>query len=61
MGWDTMTASSAAPGFRGHDKRAASTQLIDAVVATLAISSFSLSIAVTITLLSGRISMAMPG
>ena len=56
-----MTVSSAAAGFRGHGKRAASLRLIDAVVATLAISSFSLGIAVTITLLSGRISMAMPG
>jgi hypothetical protein len=56
-----MTGPSAAPGFRGHGKRAASTRLIDAVVATLAISSFCLSIAVTITLLSGRISMVMPG
>ena len=56
-----MTVSSTTPGFRSNSKRVASSQLIDAVVATLAVSSFSLSIAVTITLLSSGISMAMPG
>ncbi len=56
-----MTVSSATPGFRSHRNRVASSQLIDAVVAALAVSSFSLGIAVTITLLSGAISMAMPG
>ena len=56
-----MTVSSATPGFRGHGERVASSQLIDAVVAALAVSSFSLGIAVTITLLSSSISMAMPG
>jgi hypothetical protein len=54
-----MTISSAAAGFRGHRKRVASSQLIDAVVAALAVSSFSLGIAVSVTLLSRSISMAM--
>ena len=56
-----MTASSTTPGFRGHSERVASSELIDAVIAALAVSSFSLGIAVTITLLASRISMAMPG
>jgi hypothetical protein len=56
-----MTVPSTAPGFCGHGKRVASSELIDAVVATLVVSSFSLSLAVTITLLSSRISMAMLG
>jgi hypothetical protein len=56
-----MTVSSSAPGFCPHDKRVASSRLIDAVAATLVVSSFSLSLVVTITLLSIRISMAMPG
>ena len=56
-----MTGSSAAPGFRGDGRRVASSQLIDAVVAALAVSSFSLGIVVAITLLSSRISMAMTG
>jgi len=56
-----MTVSSAAPGFRDHGQRVASSRLIDAVVTALVFSSFSLSLAVTITLLSSRISMAMPG
>jgi hypothetical protein len=56
-----MTVSPAAPGFCSHRKRAASSRLTDAVVATLAFSSFSLSVVVAVTLLSTRISMAMPG
>ena len=56
-----MTFSSGAPGFCGHDQRVASSRLIDAVVATLAVSSLSLSLVAAITLLSIRISMAMPG
>jgi len=56
-----MTVSSAAPGFQDNGKRVASSQLIDAVVATLAVSSFSLSIAVTVTLLASRIGMTMAG
>jgi len=58
---DAMTVSSAAPGFQDNGKRVASSQLIDAVVATLAVSSFSLSIAVTVTLLASRIGMTMAG
>ena len=53
--------SSGAPGFSGHVQRAASSRLIDAVIATLAVGSFSLGVAVAVTLLSIRISMAMPG
>jgi hypothetical protein len=56
-----MTVSSAAPGFCGNGKRAASMRLIDAVIATLVVSSFSLLVAATVTLLSIRVSMAMPG
>jgi hypothetical protein len=53
--------SSGTPGFCGVDRRVASARLIDAVVATLAAASFSLSLAAALTLLSIRISLAMPG
>ena len=56
-----MTVSSAAPGFSDHGKHVASSRLIDAVVATLAVSSFSLSLAAALTLLSSGIGMALPG
>ena len=54
-------APSAAPGFNGHAARAVSSRLTDAVAGTLAIGSFSLGVAVAITLLSIRISVVMPG
>jgi hypothetical protein len=56
-----MMLSSAAPGFCSHGKRVASSRLIDAVAAALAVSAFSLGVAVAVTLLSIRIGMAMPG
>jgi hypothetical protein len=56
-----MMLSSAAPGFCSHRKRAASSRLIDAVAAALAVSALSLGVAVAVTLLSIRIGVAMPG
>jgi hypothetical protein len=51
------------PGAAGFEDRAvpvASSRLIDAVAASLAIGSLSLCLIVTLTLLSIRVSMAMP-
>jgi hypothetical protein len=55
-----MMLSSAAPGFCSHGKRVASSRLIDAVAAALAVSAFSLGVAVAVTLLSIRIGVARP-
>jgi hypothetical protein len=54
-------APSGTPGFNGRAAHAVSSRVIDAVAATLAVSSLSLGLAVVITLLSIRVSMAMPG
>ena len=54
-------ALSGAPGFNGRAAHAVSSRVIDAVAATLAVSSLSLGLAVAITLLTIRVSMAMPG
>jgi hypothetical protein len=49
-----------AAGFNGHRAPVASSRLADVVAASLAIGSLSLCLIVTLTLLSTRISMAMP-
>jgi hypothetical protein len=54
-----MTRSSSA-GFGGQDSPVASPRLIDAVVASLAFSAFSLCLVVTLTVLSIRACTAMP-
>jgi hypothetical protein len=54
-------APSGAPGFNGRAARAVPSRLIDAVAGTLVVGSVSLGLAVAITLLSIRISTAMPG
>jgi len=55
-----MKRSSGAAGFNGRSAPVASTRLMDAVAATLAIGSLSLCLIVTITVLSIKVSMAMP-
>ena len=49
-----------AAGFNGRSAPVASTGLMDAVAATLAIGSLSLCLIVTLTVLSIKVSMAMP-
>jgi hypothetical protein len=55
-----MIRSPGALGFNGRPAPVASSRLIDAVAATLAISSLSLCVIVTLTVLSIKVSMAMP-
>jgi hypothetical protein len=55
-----MIRSPGALGFNGRSAPVASSRLIDAVAATLAISSLSLCVIVTLTVLSIKVSMAMP-
>jgi hypothetical protein len=55
-----MTRSPGAAGFNGRFARVASSRLIDAVAASLAIGSLSLSLIVTLTVLSIQATMAMP-
>ena len=55
-----MTSSPGPTGFGGRSAPAASSRLTDAVAATLAIGSLSLCLIVAVTVLSIRISMAMP-
>jgi len=55
-----MIRSSGAQGFTGQSANVASTRLIDAVAASLALSAFSLCLAVVIAALSMKASMAMP-
>jgi hypothetical protein len=55
-----MIRSPGALGFNGSPAPVASSRLIDAVAATLAISSLSLCVIVTLTVLSIKVSMAMP-
>jgi hypothetical protein len=55
-----MTRSPGAAGFNGRSAPVASSRLNDAVAATLAIGSLSLCLIVTLTVLSIRVSMAMP-
>jgi hypothetical protein len=56
----TMPRSSCAAGFEGRSAPVASSRLIDAVVASLAIGSLSLCLIVTLTVFSIKVSMAMP-
>jgi hypothetical protein len=55
-----MKRSPDAAGFNGRPAPVASTRLMDAVAATLAIGSLSLCLIVTLTVLSIKVSMAMP-
>jgi hypothetical protein len=55
-----MIRSPGETGFDSPSVPVASSQLIDAVVASLAIGSLSLFLIVTLTVLSIRVSMAMP-
>jgi hypothetical protein len=47
-------------GFEGGSKQIASPRLIHAVAASLAVGSLSLCLIVTLTMLSIKVSMAMP-
>jgi hypothetical protein len=55
-----MIRSSGAAGFNGRSAPAASSRLTDAVAASLAIGSLSLCLIVTLTMLSIKVTMAMP-
>jgi len=55
-----MIRSSGAAGFKGHSAPVASSRLTDAVAASLAIGALSLSLIVTLTVFSIKVSMAMP-
>jgi hypothetical protein len=55
-----MIRSTGAAGFSGRVAPVASTRLIDAVAASLAIASMSLCLIVALTLLSSKVSMALP-
>ncbi|MGZ5875753.1 MAG: hypothetical protein ACXWKP_27040 [Bradyrhizobium sp.] len=55
-----MIRYTSAAGFNGRSVPVASTRLIDAVAASLAIASLSLCLIVTLTVLSSNISLAMP-
>lgn len=55
-----MKRSPGAAGFIGRSTPVASTRLMDAVAATLAIGSLSLCLIVTLTVLSIKVSLAMP-
>jgi hypothetical protein len=55
-----MTRSPRAAGFDGHGAPVASSRLTNAVAASLAIGSLSLCLIVALTVLSIKVSMAMP-
>lgn len=55
-----MVRSSGTVGFVSRPAPVASSRLTNAIAATLAIGAFSLCLAVTLTVLSIRVSMAMP-
>ena len=55
-----MIRSPGAAGFNGRVARVASSRLTDAVAASLALGSLSLCLIVTLTVLSIKVSMAMP-
>jgi hypothetical protein len=59
-GFPAMTRSPGAAGFNGRAAPVASSRLIDAVAASLAIGSLSLCLIVALTVLSIKVSMAMP-
>ncbi len=55
-----MKRSFGAVGFESHSAPVASSRLIDAVAAALAIGSLSLCLIVSLTVFSIKVSMAMP-
>jgi len=55
-----MTRSPRAAGFEGHAAPVASSRLINAVAASLAIGALSLCLIVALTVLSIKVSMACP-
>jgi len=55
-----MKRSPGAAGFNARCAPVASTQLMDAIAATLAIGSLSLCLFVTLTVLSIKVAIAMP-
>jgi hypothetical protein len=55
-----MIRSRGATGFNGRSAPVASSRLIDAVAASLAVGSLSLCLIVTLTVLSIQATMAMP-
>jgi hypothetical protein len=55
-----MMRSPGAAGFDGGSARVASSRLNDAVAASLAIGALSLCLVVTLTVLSIKVTMAMP-
>ena len=55
-----MRRSPGAAGFDGHPAPVASTRLTNAIAASLAIGSLSLCLVVTLTVLSIKVSMALP-
>ena len=55
-----MIRSPGAAGFHGRPAPVASSRLNDAVAATLALGALSLCLIVTLTVLSIKVSMAMP-
>ena len=55
-----MIRSSGAAGFDGHIASVASSRLTSAVAASLAIGALSLCLIVSLTVLSIKVSMAMP-
>jgi len=55
-----MIRSPRAAGFDGHAAPVASSRLINAVAASLAIGSLSLCLIVAVTVMSIKVSMAMP-
>ena len=55
-----MIRSSGALGFSSRSAPVASSRLIDAVAATLAIGALSLCLIVTLTVVSTKVSLAMP-
>jgi hypothetical protein len=55
-----MIRSPSTVGFNGRSAPVASSRLIDAVAASLAIGSLSLCLIVTLTVLSIKVGMAMP-
>jgi hypothetical protein len=55
-----MSESSGEPGFASRSAPVASSRLINAVAASLALGGLSLCLVVTLTLVSIKVSMAMP-
>jgi hypothetical protein len=55
-----MIRSAGAAGFNGRSAPVASTRLMDAVAASLAIASLSVCLIVAVTVLSSKVSLALP-